>query len=507
MNPRTRHKTPVSDAIRVAAICLIALSVASAPDARSTPVDSSRESRIAESRIEGAAQVLDLWIREQMAYREVPGLAIGVVHDQDLVWSAGYGFADLESREAMTPSTLFRIGSISKIFTATAILQLRDRGLLRLDDPVAEHLPWFAIESRFTEDGPITIRHLLTHTAGLPREAAFPYWTTHEFPSRDAVRASLASLPAIHPPARRYKYSNLGMALLGEVVMAVSGMRWSDYLASRIFGPLGMADSTGDPTAAHHARRATSYMRRLENGTRKIFDYYDTEALRPAANVVSSVDDLARFAMLHLRIDAQDIVDHRLPVLAPTTLREMQRPHWVHESWSGGRGLGWSIARRGDTTIVSHGGWIGGNRCALMLDPASKIAVIAMVNADDASPNDFANQALDVLGPAIRASTPAPDVARFLVTTDQLARYTGLYTDPWDWRYRVIVKDGTLHFYEHDYPPSDRAESNLNRLEPIAEHTFRMGDGENVVFEMAADGTVERVRRRYEYLTPVAEDD
>ena len=108
---------------------------------------------------------LDLWIEQQLAYRGLPGLALAIVHDQEVAWSRSYGWADLEGRVPMTAKTPFRMGSISKLFTATAVLQLRDAGRLRLDDPVSKHLPWFSVET--PEGSPaITVRQLLTHTTG-----------------------------------------------------------------------------------------------------------------------------------------------------------------------------------------------------------------------------------------------------------------------------------------------------------------------------------------------------
>ena len=163
--------------------------------------------------VRDAVSLLDLWIQEQMAYQQIPGLAIGIVHDQEVIWSKGYGVEDLESQDPVTPATLFRLGSVTKLFTATAILQLRDQGKLRLDDPVTRHLPGFELKSTFEGAPEIALRHLLTHTAGLPREAAFPYWTTHEFPSTEELIAAVHTQSAIYPPDKTYKYSNLGLPL------------------------------------------------------------------------------------------------------------------------------------------------------------------------------------------------------------------------------------------------------------------------------------------------------
>jgi len=128
--------------------------------------------------VRSAIDLLEAWIEAQRVARELPGVSLGIVHDQALVWSGGFGWADVERREPATADTLYRIGSITKLFTATALLILRDAGKLHLDDPLATHLPWFQMKAAAAEAGTITIRHLLTHTSGLPREGAFPYSPT-----------------------------------------------------------------------------------------------------------------------------------------------------------------------------------------------------------------------------------------------------------------------------------------------------------------------------------------
>ncbi len=142
-------------------------------------------------------------------------MSIGIVHDQALAWSGGFGWADVERREPATADTLYRIGSITKLFTATALLLLRDEGKLHLDDPLTAHLPWFQMKAA-ADAGTITIRHLLTHTSGLPREGAFPYFTDSRFPSLDEIRARLPAQERPLPVETRWKYSNLGRDARGR---------------------------------------------------------------------------------------------------------------------------------------------------------------------------------------------------------------------------------------------------------------------------------------------------
>src|SRR5262249_45222283 len=158
-----------------------------------------------------------------------------------------------------TPDTLYRVASITKLFTATAILQLRDAGRLGLEDRVADILPWFKPTPAEEEEQPITIRNLITHTSGLPREAPFPYWTEQAFPSIDETRAAIPTQTGVFQPETRWKYSNLAVVIAGEVVAAVSGEPWAAYVRRHILEPLGMGDTLTDPPREDQPRLARGY--------------------------------------------------------------------------------------------------------------------------------------------------------------------------------------------------------------------------------------------------------
>ena len=133
------------------------------------PLSAQTGGPAADPDVQGAIRLFSAWLDGQIAYRELPGVVVGVVADQDLVWAQGFGFADIETRGPMEPDTRFRMASHSKLFTATAIMQLREQEKLQLDDPVSNYLPWFQVRSAAPDDPPITIEHLLTHSSGLPR--------------------------------------------------------------------------------------------------------------------------------------------------------------------------------------------------------------------------------------------------------------------------------------------------------------------------------------------------
>ena len=195
--------------------------------------------------VQGALRLFTAWLEGQMLYRHLPGVAVGVVADQDLVWSAGFGFADTAAKVPITPQTKFRMASHSKLFTAAAVMQLREQGKLRLDDPVSKYLPWFQVKAADPDDAPITIEELLTHSSGLPREAG-SHWTTFEFPTTEELRGLMAERQAPFSPDVRWKYSNLAYSVAGMVIEVVSGQRWADYVQQHLYAPLGMTSSSVD---------------------------------------------------------------------------------------------------------------------------------------------------------------------------------------------------------------------------------------------------------------------
>jgi D-alanyl-D-alanine carboxypeptidase len=195
--------------------------------------------------VQAATRLFSAWLEGQIAYRGLPGVAVGVVHDQQLVWSKGFGFADVATKRPMTADTRFRIASNSKLFAAIAILQLREAGKLRLDDPVQQHLPWFTVKPAGADDGPITIEQLLSHSSGLPREAD-DHWSSFDFPTEAEVQKLMPDRQAAFPPQTRWKYSNLAFAVAGLLVEKISGQSWADYVQAHIITPLGMTGTSID---------------------------------------------------------------------------------------------------------------------------------------------------------------------------------------------------------------------------------------------------------------------
>jgi len=450
--------------------------------------------------VASSLRLLEKWAASQIEYRNQPGISMGIVHDQVLLWSKGFGSSDLAAKTPATPKTIYRIASITKLFTSTAIMQLRDAGKLRLDDPIVKFIPAFRIRNNFPDAPPITVWHLLTHTSGLPGEAAFPYWTDHVFPSMGEILKALPTQEIFFPTETKYRYSNLALALAGEVVASASGETYESYIQEHILEPLGMTDTSVNLSPEHRKRLAAAYSRRLPDGTRRILPFTDSQGLTPAANMSSTVEDLARFISLQFR----DEKAGGKQVLKRSTLQEMQRVHWLFPNWKSGRGLGFSIRQFEGKTLVGHAGWVGGYQTQIGFIAEDGIGVIVLTNADDGSPSTYLEQAFNIVGPAIlKAAAPAPKPS----TSDPAWNvYLGLYTDPSFWDVEVMLLDGKLYLYNHDYPPEENARGALVELRPEGPNRFRMTGEDSsrdfVVFEMGTDGKVQRVKVGENYIFP-----
>ena len=344
------------------------------------------------------------WLTAQRAYDRVPGLSAAIVHDQTLLWSGATGYADLAAQRPARTDTIYGICSISKLFTGIAVMQLRDRGGVALDQSLAALLPWFQLAGG--PDGPeVTLRNVLSHASGLPRESDMPYWVgpDFDFPSREQLRELLAGQEALYPADRYFQYSNLGLTLAGEVVAEMSGLAYEDYVRANILAPLALNDTdTGFPTDARAERIATGYGYPGRDAGYPVMPRYDARAITPAAGFTSTVLDLARFASWQFRLlgGAADEVLH------PDTLREMQRVQWMDWDWSVARGLAFGVYRVGERTLSGHAGDCPGFNTRLFLDPVSRYAVITMANRNATDVDGYAVRLLDILE---AGGTPADD--------------------------------------------------------------------------------------------------
>lgn len=440
-------------------------------------------------RVQQAVRLVHTWLDAQRAYDQIPAMSGALVHDQEVLWSGGLGYADLATRAPATPETVYSICSISKLFTSVALMQLRDAGALRLDDPVARHLPWFDIRRTATDAPEITVEGILTHSSGLPREANAPYWTgpDYPFPTREAIVTGLREQETLYPASQYFQYSNLGLTLVGEIVAAKAGESYDAYVRRMVLQPLGLNSTYPEmPEALRGGRLATGYGSITRSGRREQVPFFQARGIAPAAGFASTADDLARFAAWNFRV----LAGKGSEVLKPNTLREMQRVHWVDPDFGTHWGLGFSVWRDGDKTFTGHGGSCPGYRSQLLMHPQTKVAAVFLANAMVNS-GGYAQRMYDIIAPAVAFAT---DTTRKPPTRDAtLQRYLGSYDDaPWGGETAVVEWEDGLALLSLPTMNPVRDLMKIRKVEG-AEHTFRRvrrdgSLGETIRFELGPDG-------------------
>jgi CubicO group peptidase (beta-lactamase class C family) len=417
------------------------------------------QSPAADPEVRAQIDLFSAWIEGQIEIRGLPGVVVGVVSGDDLVWAEGFGHADVEAGRPMETDTRFRMASHSKLFTATSIMQLREQGKVHLDDPVVDYLPWFTFEEAAPDDPPVTIEHLLTHSSGLPREAG-SHWTDFDFPTAEEVRDLMADRQAPFSPEVRWKYSNLAYTIAGMIVEEVSGMSWAAYLQQNIFDPLGMSSSSVDEP---DGKMATGYGSRMPDGSRQVFPFVDARGMAAATGLTSTVEDMARFVSAQFRTGARGGAQ----LLSTASLREMHRVRMLESTWTSGQGIGFSVRRVDGKLYVGHGGGYPGYTTNTTIQLDSNVGVIVLTNTNDSNPSQIAQQLMGTVGAAVGTATEVePEVVAWDPAWE---RFAGVYRSLWG-PTRVLVMNERLVTMN----PWATSIGDPTQLEPIGDGTFRM---------------------------------
>lgn len=403
--------------------------------------------------VDGIADELLRELRCFVAAERLPGAAAGVATRDGLVWSAGCGFADLETGRRPDADTLYRIASNTKVFTAIGIMQLRDEGRLRLDDPLVAHLPEFAAAGNpFGPLEDVTLRRLLMHESGLQGEHPVDDPTQSAMLRGEQVLARLGEVRVAIPPSSAAKYSNLGFDLLGEVVARYNGCDFEEALQRRLLRPLGMASTTCFPVGDAAARRAVAYRARACSDALQPAPVYDPHLMPGSGMLWSSVADLARFIAFALTADARSAATH--PVLSPRTLAEMQACRILSDDVPPvHQGLAWySIRSEDGTEWVGHaGGW----ECFItrtLFSVKDGVGAIVLLNGIG-DVDKAALRIAELWARALRARPPADRAAAPPAPPpDEVAALLGTYEDGdgYGALVRVEWRDGSLALVDEE---------------------------------------------------------
>lgn len=375
----------------------------------------------------------------------LPGGAAGVVRGQDLVWSAAVGFADVAARRVTEPGMVYAIASITKTFTGTAIMQLRDAGRLDLDDPAARWLP--ELRQAASPVGPVeavTIRRMLSHESGLPAEPPGTDWAVPAYqgdPARTLAQASAIAVTLA--PNAQHKYSDLAYQLLGEIVTRASGTPYPEYVQETILGPLGMAATLFPPLPAElSARCATGY------NWRALSDELDPAPAMPPVwaegGLWSCIHDLATW--LSFQLSAYQDPPGDSPVLSAGSLRAMHKPRYLaDDDWTQAWGISWCATRQDDTVWITHSGGIPGFTATVCFHPQSQVGAVVLLNGTTGSA--ALGISLAERARALAAAQP-PAIRPAAETPREYLELLGVYARPGlgGWLIRLEWRDGKLTF-------------------------------------------------------------
>lgn len=438
--------------------------------------------RLAPDAVADACRYFDSWLAFRQTYERVPGVQAAVLHVDSVVMSVAHGLADVERDVALTPRHLFRIASHSKTFTATAIMQLVEQQALRLDDPIARWLPHLGgapIEQ-------VTLRELLSHAGGVVRDGwNGDFWQlAHPFPDVGQLQQISLDDAAVVPRNERFKYSNVGYSLLGQVVTVASGQAYEQYVDEHIIKPLQLADTGPELDPGRAGDYAAGYSALSYAGHRRPIDHIGTGAMASATGFYSTASDVVRYASAHFHGDDRLVSDD--------AKRMMQRTEWEVEGTAGtAYGLGFAIATIGGRRMLGHGGGYPGHITRTYFDPVDQLAVSVLTNAIDGPALVLATAGVRLIDLALEQADTAPHVL------ESPERFRGRFANLWG-VFDIVDLGGRLYQIDPTQPDPVVGAAHLavvdERTLRLARTTGYGSFGERLEFEHAADGSITSVR-------------
>jgi CubicO group peptidase (beta-lactamase class C family) len=417
---------------------------------------------------------IENYVQGRLPSMRTPGLAVVVVQGDQVIFSQGYGYADREDGTPMTEDTPVAAGSTTKPMTALAVMQLVERGLVDLDAAVTTYLPDFRMADE--RSAGITLRQLLSHTAGIP--AAETYDGAQDDGALERRVAGLAEVPLNHAPGTTFEYANDGYSVAGLVIQQVTGMPYEQYMAQAVFTPLGMNRTTFDRAQAASWGWAQGYAKR--RGVVAPAPVVLSRGIGPAGMVVTTAADVGRYFLALLnggeangtRIITQASLDEAGTPLVPMGAGPDQF----------GYGLGWGIADMAGLRVLAHSGTVETAGSYFLLVPDQHIAVGVLANLTGDEKEQVAMDVLNITlanEPSPRAPAPdwRPAADRFTPNLDAWSAYLGDYQSP----------QGILRVYREQQQLHVSSSGAVFDLVPLSDSRFILLGDETAFDEVPAE--------------------
>ncbi len=395
---------------------------------------------------EDAVKRLDAFLRHEVEAKDLPALSIALVDDQTVVSARGYGFADPKAKTPATSDTVYRVGSVSKLFTDLAVMQLVERGALDLDAPITHVLPDFKPINTFDKE--ITLRQLMCHRAGLVREPPIGNYFDPDEPSLERTVKSLNGTELVYAPESHLKYSNAGLAVVGFALEQTQGQAYPRYVYRTILDPLGMKHSSleADPAVTKDLAKAVMWTYDGREFPAPTF----TLGENPAGGLYTTVNDLSRFpSMLFAGGKAGDNA-----LVKPETLEQMWKPQYAKPGDERAFGLGFMVSKLDGRRRVGHGGAVYGFATELDALPDDKLGVVVVTSRDCANgvTSHIADVALRQML-AVKQNKPLPQIDETTPLEREDARKLAGKYKSGDWTMELTERYGRLYVLPGDGGP------------------------------------------------------
>jgi len=431
--------------------------------------------------IQTALDYVPGWLEIQQRYMPFVGAQVAVRVEGDLLLDCAVGMADIDNEVALEPDHLFRVASHSKTFTAVAVMQLAERGLLRLDDEAGTHVP----EMVNSDMAGVTVRELLAHGSGMIRDGDnCDFWdVSRPFPDRDELIRTITDHGKVLEPNEHFKYSNIGYSLLGLIIESASGTDYRDYVTRNIVERLDLQRTGPELDEGRIGEYAKGYSSRAHGDTRVEIEHIDTRAESAATGFYSTAADLTAYFQAHLDGDDR--------ILTDASKRRMRQVQWRISDESM-YGLGLSITRFNGRTYYGHSGGYPGHITMSKFDPERKLSISVLTNAADGPAAVLCNGILRLIDCALDDDAKAK-----VESADVLKLFEGRFAALWGYT-DVVNLGGRLYSMA---PTLDNPAEVATGLEVVSDTELKVVDdggfggyGEKMRYVFNEDGSVEKVR-------------
>lgn len=433
--------------------------------------------------IKATKDIIEHWIPLRLLYDDIPGLSIGISHNGRVRYQKAFGYADLEEGRKLKKDDTFRVASMSKMFTAVAIMQLQEQGKLRLDDKVSKYAPYFKGKSKISDLSNVTIRQILSHASGLFRDGGKNYWQTSKFPK--TLRDTISPRSIVFENMVNLKYSNHGVSVLGDVIKKVSGLSYSDYVTKNIIKKLKLTNTYPDLPAEIPKNLASGYgMIMPMQEKREKFKHTKTHAYAPATGFISNTKDLCVF-MSALSLSKTN----RSKLLGRESIKAMSAAYDISSARDEIYGLGLSIVKIDERKTVGHSGGFPGFVTNAVMDTEENLVVIVLGNALRSFASAISFGILEMINGLVSMK------GKFNLEKKKISsRYNGTYRERWGDTLIVGVGDKLLVFGPRYNKPLFKPTILERKKGHTFVHTGKEGfdaPGEKVVFRKLKNGKMQ----------------